>query len=68
MSHEEQIIALEIKVTEQEKLLDELSTVLTSQWKTIDQMSKKLDALTKRFLDLEEQTVQDVPITRPPHW
>lgn len=68
MAHKEKIITLEIKVTEQEKLLDELSQVISDQWKTIDKMSKKLDALTKRFLELEEQATPDIPVTKPPHW
>ena len=29
---------------------------------------QKLDALTDRFLVLEEQTAPDVPVTKPPHW
>lgn len=68
MAHKEKNITLEIKVTEQEKLLDELSQVISDQWKTIDKMSKKLDALTKRFLELEEQATPDIPVTKPPHW
>jgi SlyX protein len=31
-------------------------------------MQKKLDALTHRFLALEEQTAPDVPVTKPPHY
>ena len=44
------------------------SSVLAEQWKLIDQLSKKLSALTDRFLELEEQTAPDVPVTKPPHW
>jgi SlyX protein len=31
-------------------------------------MQKKLDALTERFLALEERAAPDVPVTKPPHW
>ncbi|MHC5308004.1 SlyX family protein [Bartonella sp. LJL80] len=68
MTDENRIMELEIKLAEQEKLVEELSTVLASQWKIIDRMEKQLNALTKRFLDLEEQTITEIPITRPPHW
>ncbi len=33
MSAEERLIELEIRVAEQEKTIDELSSVLTEQWK-----------------------------------
>ncbi|ARY45606.1 SlyX family protein [Brucella melitensis] len=68
MSAEERLIELEIRVAEQEKTIDELSFVLTEQWKTVDQLSKKLNSLTNRFLELEEQAAPDVPVTKPPHW
>jgi SlyX protein len=34
----------------------------------MDRMQRKLDALTERFLALEEQAAPDVPVTKPPHW
>jgi len=64
----DRLTEVEIKLAEQERLVDELSAVLAEQWKTIDQMDKKLTALTKRFLELEEQSQPDIPVTRPPHW
>ena len=68
MTNEDRITELEIKLAEQERLVEELSGVMTDQWKTIDHLEKKLSALTKRFLELEEQTLPDIPITKPPHW
>ena len=68
MIEKDRLTEVEIKVAEQERLVDELSAVLAEQWKTIDQMDKKLTALTKRFVELEEQSQPDIPVTRPPHW
>ncbi|WP_295732903.1 SlyX family protein [uncultured Bartonella sp.] len=68
MIEKDRLTEVEIKLAEQERLVDELSAVLAEQWKTIDQMDKKLTALTKRFLELEEQSQPDIPVTRPPHW
>ncbi|WP_297326587.1 SlyX family protein [uncultured Bartonella sp.] len=68
MTENDRLIEVEIKLAEQERLIDELSSVLAEQWKTIDLMDKKLQALTKRFLELEEQTQPDIPVTKPPHW
>ena len=68
MIEKDRLTEVEIKLAEQERLVDELSAVLAEQWKTIDLMDKKLKVLTKRFLELEEQSQPDIPVTRPPHW
>lgn len=62
------LINLEIKVAHQEKAIDELSSVIAEQWKEIDRLSKKLDALTSRFLSLEETAAPTIEATKPPHW
>ncbi|WP_336056149.1 SlyX family protein [Nitratireductor sp. CH_MIT9313-5] len=64
----DRIEQLEMLAAEQEKTIEELSTQLTEQWKSIDALQKKLDRLTERFLTLEEQVAPDVPVTKPPHW
>jgi SlyX protein len=65
---EDRLIRLEIIVAEQDRTISELSAEVAEQWKTIERMRKKLDALAERFLELEEQTRPDVPVTKPPHW
>lgn len=65
---DERLTILEIRAAEQEKTIGELSGEIAEQWKTIEGLRKKLDALTDRFLVLEEQTAPDVPVTKPPHW
>ena len=64
----ERLEALEISSAEQDRVIAELSDQLAEQWKTIDKLQRKLDALTDRFLELEEQASPDVPVTKPPHW
>lgn len=59
---------LEILAAEQEKTIEEMSAEIAAQWKLIDQLQKKLDRLTERFLMLEEQAAPDTPVTKPPHW
>lgn len=68
MSDEMRLVQLEILTTHQEQAISELSEQVTQQWTTIDKLQRKLDALTQRFLSLEEQSAPDVPITKPPHW
>lgn len=65
---EDRLTTLEIRVAEQEKTIEELSGQVAEQWETIERQRKKLDALTERFLVLEEQAAPEVPVTRPPHW
>lgn len=67
-SGEERIIELERIVAEQDHTISELSSEIAEQWKVIEAMRRKLDALTDRFLVLEEQSAPDVPVTKPPHW
>lgn len=67
-SADERLTALEIRAAEQDHTIEELSGQLAEQWKTVDRMQRKLDALTERFLALEEQAGPDVPVTKPPHW
>ncbi|MGN6307186.1 MAG: SlyX family protein [Mesorhizobium sp.] len=67
-SADERLTALEIRAAEQDHTIEELSGQIAEQWKVMDRMQRKLDALTERFLALEEQATPDVPVTKPPHW
>jgi SlyX protein len=67
-SADERITQLEILAAEQERTIQELSAQVAGQWKEIEHMQKKLDALTQRFLALEEQATPETPVTKPPHW
>ena len=65
---DDRLTRLEIAVAVQEKTIGELSAEVSEQWKTIEGMRRKLDALAERFLELEEQNRPETPVTRPPHW
>jgi SlyX protein len=64
----ERLTNLEIRHAEQEKVIEELSGQIAEQWKVIERLQKKVDALAERFLALEEQTAPGHEVTRPPHW
>lgn len=68
MSAEARIVQLEIIIAEQDRTIGELSEQVSEQWKTIGKMQRKLDALSERFLALEDRVAPDVPVTKPPHW
>ena len=63
-----QIVTLQIAVAHQGKTIDELSTAVAEQWTLIDRLQKRLDALTSRFLELEETAAPGVEVTKPPHY
>lgn len=64
----DRLTMLEIRIAEQERTIEELSEQIAEQWKVIERQQKKLDALTNRFLVLEEQTAPGHEATKPPHW
>jgi SlyX protein len=64
----DRLTTLEVRAAEQERTIDELSGQIAEQWKVIDRMQKKLDALAERFLTLEEHVQPDIPVSKPPHW
>ena len=65
---EDRLTTLEIRAAEQERTIEELSGQIAEQWKVIERLQKKLDALTERFLSLEEVATPGHEITKPPHW
>ncbi|KEC55790.1 SlyX family protein [Bartonella koehlerae] len=56
MLDENRLTELEIKSMHQEKFLEEFSCIVTDQWKSLDEIFKKIDILMRRFSDLEEQS------------
>jgi SlyX protein len=68
MTTADRLTALEIRAAEQEKTIEELSGEIAEQWKVIERLQKKLDALTDRFLALEEHAAPPIEANKPPHW
>lgn len=64
----DRLVELEIRFAEQEKTIEDLSGEIAEQWKLITALNKKLNALTGRFLELEEQSAPEISVTKPPHW
>lgn len=64
----DRLTTLEIRASEQEKTIDELSGQIAEQWKVIDRLLKRLDGLTDRFMALEEQAAPSIEATKPLHY
>lgn len=62
------IMSLEETMAHQARVIDELSATVARQWDELDRARRKLDALTERFLSLEEATGPAPEITKPPHY
>lgn len=60
--------ALEITVSYQSNMIDEMSAVIAQQWQSIERMQQKLDGLASRFADIEDQAGSPAENTKPPHW
>ena len=65
---QEELDALEIKVSYLELKCDELNDVIISQDRAISKMKAQIEALEKKVIDLEEETGQDRPNRKPPHY
>jgi len=64
---EERIVDLEIQVTHQSKTIEELSEVISQQWKHIDRLNRQMQGLSDTVLDLEEQ-IGPPANQKPPHY
>ncbi|NPD27435.1 SlyX family protein [Corallococcus exiguus] len=64
---DKRLVELEIRYTQQQELLQELSDVLYQQGRVIDALRMELDQL-KRKLDAEPGLVDARQQERPPHY
>lgn len=68
MAIDERITELEIRIEEQERMIEQLSKALAEQWYVIEKLEITVKTLGERFTNLEEFTTIAAPVTRPPHW
>lgn len=61
---ERRVIELEIKLTHQDRLLEELNEVVIEQRATIDKLQKRTDALERALFALQDDPANE----RPPHY
>jgi SlyX protein len=70
MSLEDRIIELEIKITRQDDLLDELNKIVYLQQKKLDQLDQLNLALVQRIKEISFNASQGGRVVdeRPPHY
>jgi SlyX protein len=64
----DRLTTLEIRVAEQEKIIEELSEQIAEQWKVIERLRNALEQFGDRFADLEERAGPRHEAGKPPHW
>lgn len=59
---------LEIRFTEQEKTVQELSDIVSKQWDLIDRLTRRLENTHDRLSVLEEDMPANSAVEKPPHY
>ena len=63
------IVALEVRVAHQDRVIEDLNTLVTEQWKQIDALAKQVERMTDRLQRVEENAPSsDTPEPPPPHY
>ena len=63
------IVALEVRVAHQDRVIEDLNALVTAQWKQIDALAKQVERMTDRLQRVEENAPSsDAPEPPPPHY
>ena len=65
---EERIVELELRFTEQQRLLQELSDVVYAQSQTLDRLQHELAAMGQKLAAMEPGLVDATVTESPPHF
>lgn len=69
MSPEDDRIArLEIRLTEQEAVIEDLNAAITAQWTVIDRLSRQLARLQEQVEESAFRAASGAPEPPPPHY
>ncbi|WP_082494328.1 MULTISPECIES: SlyX family protein [unclassified Methylobacterium] len=62
------IDTLEMRLTEQDRMLDDLNRTITEQWRLIDRLTRQVAALTERVEEAGSRASGSAPEPPPPHY
>lgn len=68
MNTEERLVELEIKVTQQDDLLDTLNQTVYRQQKKLDELEALCSALARHIRDLRDAAAAGPANEKPPHY
>ena len=58
---------LEMRLAEQDRVIDDLNSTILQQWKRIEDLARRLDKLSERVQVVEDAT-PEAPDRPPPHY
>ncbi|MEN3213070.1 SlyX family protein [Methylorubrum populi] len=64
----ERIARLEIRLTEQEAVIEDLNAALTAQWTVIDRLTRQLGRLQEQVEESAFRSASGAPEPPPPHY
>ncbi|ACB81376.1 SlyX family protein [Methylorubrum populi BJ001] len=64
----ERIERLEIRLTEQEAVIEDLNAALTAQWTVIDRLTRQLGRLQEQVEESAFRAASGAPEPPPPHY
>ena len=62
------IDALEMRLTEQEAVIDDLNATITAQWRQIDALSRRMAKLVEEIEEAGSRPALNAPEPPPPHY
>jgi SlyX protein len=65
-AHAERLVAVEIRLAHQDKMIADLNDVITAQWRKIDMLERQLGRLREELQSIEPQ--RTTPEPPPPHY
>jgi len=64
----DRLARLEIRLTEQETVIEDLNAAITAQWKVIDRLTRQLGRLQEQVEDSAFRSASGAPEPPPPHY
>lgn len=65
---EERFTILELKLMDQEQMIQDMSDMLNNQWQEIEKLQAKLTSTQQRLISLEENSPGENNAEKPPHY
>ncbi len=62
------IDALEMRLTEQDVVIDDLNATITAQWRQIDALTRQMAKLVEEVEEAGQRTGSTAPEPPPPHY
>jgi SlyX protein len=60
--------ALEVRITYQDRIIEDLNSAVTAQWRQIDEFTRQLERLRDRLREMEANPPPGEPDPPPPHY